>query len=160
MIQLSTVCGASTINNKIMFLDGHDIHFNDLDLSYMEDRNIQPFALKSGDSGNDQPNENGPNVKLKSRYNDAKVSWMLNYGMEKFLPRRMNSILVEAWGAFKVSTEKIIRDSFVKKKLPPLSPANFTTNTQACVASAQVSSGAKAEDINGIERHTVAPIEV
>ena len=47
-----------------------------------------------------------------------------------------------------------------KKKLPPLSPPNLTTNTQACAASIQVYYEAKAEDINSISCQTVAPIEL
>ena len=35
MTQFSTVCGASTINDKIIFFDGCDIHSNDCALSYM-----------------------------------------------------------------------------------------------------------------------------
>ena len=61
----------------------------------MEDRYIQPFVLKSVEYGNDQSNDNGPNYKLKSHYNDANSSWMLKYGTIKFLPHHMNSILVE-----------------------------------------------------------------
>ena len=43
---------------------------------------------------------------------------------------------------------------------PPLSPPNLTTNTQACSASVQVSSGAKYEEIYEMSRHKVAPIGV
>ena len=49
----------------------------------------------------------------------------------------MNTILVYTWDAFKMSSENIIRDFFVKTKLPPLSPTDFSRNTQACVASTQ-----------------------
>ena len=46
-----------------------------------------------------------------------------------------------------------------EKKLSPLSPTNLTTNTKACAASIQVSSGTKAEEINNISRHAIASIE-
>ena len=46
-------------------------------------------------------------------------AWMLNYGTKKFLPHQMNSILVEAWDKFKVSTGNLIRERFVKKARPP-----------------------------------------
>ena len=45
---------------------------------------IQHFVLKYGDFVNDQPNDNGPNAKLKSLYNVANSVWMLKYGMTKF----------------------------------------------------------------------------
>ena len=94
---------------------------------------------------NDQPNDNGPNSKLKFLYNMVKAVWMLKYGTTKFLPRHMNSVLVEARDAFKVSAGNIIRDRFVKTKLPPLSPPDLTTNTQACDPYIQVSYVPKAE---------------
>ena len=72
----------------------------------------------------------------------------------------MNSILVEVWYVFKVSSGNIIRDCFVKTKLLLLSPPNFTTNTQACVVSVQVSYVSKAEDTNVIAHRTIGPIEV
>ena len=86
---------------------------------------------------------------------------MMKYGMKKFQPHHMELILVEAWDAFKVSVGNIVRDSFIKKKkLFPLSTLNFSTSLGACVASAQVSSGSKAEDIDVMAHHTVGPIKV
>ena len=58
-----------------------------------------------------------------------------------------------------MSAGSIIRESFAKKKLTPLIPNDLATNTQACAASIQVYSGAKAEEINKISCHTVAPIK-
>ena len=49
--------------------------------------------------------------------------------MITFSPHHINSILVESWDAFKVSSIKVIRDSFVKNKLLPLSPLDLTTTT-------------------------------
>ena len=72
----------------------------------------------------------------------------------------MNSVLVEALEPFKMSAGNIIRDSFAKTKLPPLIPNYLTTNTQACSASIQVSSGANTEEIKYISLQTVAPIEL
>ena len=112
----------------------------------MEHQNIQPFILKSGDSVNDYPNDNGPNSKLKSLCNDVKSTWMLKYGTKQILPHCIKPILVVAWDAFKVTDRKFIRKSFVKTKLPPLlSPTNLTANIQACAASVQISSVSKAE---------------
>ena len=48
----------------------------------------------------------------------------------------------------------------MKTKLPPLIPNNLTKNTQACIVSIQVSSGASTEEINNISLQTVAPIEL
>ena len=62
---------------------------------------------------------------------------------ENILPCHMNSILVESWDAFRVLSCNIIREIFVKTKLPPLSPPKLTVNTQDFPASVQVSSGPK-----------------
>ena len=91
--QFSNVCGASPVNNQILFFDGHGSHFDDGALRQMMYKNIQPFVLKSGDSINNQPNDNGPNAKLKSLYNVAKSAWMLEYGTTKFSRHLMNSVL-------------------------------------------------------------------
>ena len=85
-------------------------------------RNIEPFVLKSGDLINDHPNDNVPNAKLKSLYNLAKALCILNYVTTKYLTCHMNSVFVESWDDFKVSSSNIIRDSFLKKNLLPLSP--------------------------------------
>ena len=70
------------MSNKKLFFDGPGSQFDDLNLINMDNQNIQTFVLKSGDSGNDQTNNNGPNIKLKYLYNVVKVSWILKYGME------------------------------------------------------------------------------
>ena len=64
MNQFSTVCGASTIKNNC-FSDGNDSHLYKIALSYKEDQNTKNFALKAGDSANDNTNENGNNAKIK-----------------------------------------------------------------------------------------------
>ena len=61
MNQLSIVWFTSTINNQVLLLYGHDIHFNYYSLCLIEDQNIQPFLLKSLKSGNNEPDDNDPN---------------------------------------------------------------------------------------------------
>ena len=81
---------------------------------------------------------------------------MMKYGTTRFQPHHMNYVLVETWEAFKISSGNIIRDSFSKTHLLPLSPPNMITNTQACVASVQTSS----KFINQIAEDTLAPIKL
>ena len=52
MTQFSNICGASPVNNQIIFFDGHDSHFDDRALTQMQSKNIQPFTPKSCDSIN------------------------------------------------------------------------------------------------------------
>ena len=119
MNQLSNTRCAYPFNNQILLFDVHDSHFDDRTLPQMKIKNTQPFILKAGDSINDQPNDNGPNSKLKALYNISKDKWMLKYGTTRFQPHHMNSVLVEAWEAFKVSYVNIIVDSFNKTNPPP-----------------------------------------
>ena len=98
----------------------------------MQRRNSQPFILKAGDLINDQSNDHRPNSKLKTLYNISKVKWMLKYGNTTLQPHLMNSILVETWEAFMVSSGDIIRYSCTKTHLLPLSPPNMITTTHAC----------------------------
>ena len=113
-------------------------------LRKMMRKKIQPFVPKSGDSINCQPNDNGPNTKLRSLYNVVKSACLMKYVMKRFSPHHMNSALVEVWDAFKMSARNIIRDRFAKNILPPLIPTDLTKNAQACAAFVQVSSGEKA----------------
>ena len=62
MTQFSNICGASPVNNHVLFFDGNDSHFDDCSLTQTQSKNIQPFIPKVGDSINDQPNDNGPNL--------------------------------------------------------------------------------------------------
>ena len=56
----------------------------------------------------------------------------MKYGTKKFSPHHINSVLVESWYAFKMSSRKIIRDIFAKTKLPPHSPPDFKKNPGMC----------------------------
>ena len=72
MTQFSNVCGASPVNNKILFFGGHDSHFDGRALRHTDYQEIQPFVPKVGDSTNNQPSDNGPHSKLNSLYNEVK----------------------------------------------------------------------------------------
>ena len=84
MTQLRNICDASPIKNQILLFDLHVGRFNDGELRKIMCKNIQPFILKSGNSTNDQPNDNGPNAKLKSLYSVTKSEWMMKYGTKFF----------------------------------------------------------------------------
>ena len=97
MTQFSNRCGTSPVNNQKRFFGGRYINFGNRALTQMKRQNIQHFILKSGDSISDQPNDNGPNSKLKTLYNILKAKWMLKYGTTRFQPNHMNYVLVETW---------------------------------------------------------------
>eukprot|EP00545_Synedropsis_sp_CCMP1620_P002775 CAMPEP_0119009844 /NCGR_PEP_ID=MMETSP1176-20130426/4633_1 /TAXON_ID=265551 /ORGANISM="Synedropsis recta cf, Strain CCMP1620" /LENGTH=491 /DNA_ID=CAMNT_0006962423 /DNA_START=277 /DNA_END=1750 /DNA_ORIENTATION=+ len=68
----ANLSGASKSNKQFLYFDGHDSHWDADALELMDTKHVQSFFLKSGDSENDQPNDNGPNACVKSCYNDAK----------------------------------------------------------------------------------------
>ena len=65
---------------------------------------LQPFVLKVFESINFHTNDNGPNEKLTSHYNEVNYVWIMKYVTKTFLPHHMISLFVEVWGAFKVSS--------------------------------------------------------
>ena len=81
---------------------------------------------------------------------------MLKYSTTMFQPHHMNYVLVETREAFTVSAGNIIRGSFAKTHLPPLSLPNMIKNSQACVASVHTSS----KGINNIVEDKLAPIKL
>ena len=80
----------------------------------------------------------------------------MKYGTTRFQTHYMNSVLVETWEAFTVSSGNIIRDTFTKNNLLPPRPLNIIKNTHACVASVQTSS----KGTNQIAEDTLEPIKL
>ena len=58
----------------MIFFDRYDSQFNERGLKHMENQNIQLLTLREGKSGNVQKNDNVPNDKLKSHYNDGNLA--------------------------------------------------------------------------------------
>ena len=81
----SRTCGTININPQFLFFEGHDIHFYDRAKHLLWYHHISQFILKAGDSTNDQPNDNGPNLKLKRYYIIAKVKWKRQHRTLKLL---------------------------------------------------------------------------
>ena len=78
----------------------------------------------------------------------------------KQLPQHINSILEEAWETFKVSSDNIIRDIFVKTNILSLSTNYFDNNTLGFVAFVQVSYEANFKYTNEISHCTSGPIKL
>ena len=119
MTHFTNAWGTSPVNNYILLFDGHNSHFDDGTIRQIMCKNIQLFVLKPGESVNYQPNDNGPNAKLKSLYNVENSVWIMKYGTTKFSLHHMNSVLVEAWFAFMMSSVNIIRDILAKQSYFP-----------------------------------------
>ena len=75
---------------------------------------IKPLILKAGGSLNDQPNDNGPNIRLKSHYGQSIMNWQKQYGTLKFTNAHINAVLVETWRSFQIYSSLPIVNSFNK----------------------------------------------
>ena len=75
MMYLKTVCGEKNLNTQVLLHDGHDSHFYARSIHIIRSHHIKPFILKADDSGNDQPNDNGRNLKLKGLYGQPRMNW-------------------------------------------------------------------------------------
>ena len=74
VMNFKTVCGANKINPQVVFYDGHGSHFEIRAIHILQSNHIKPFILKAGESGNDQPNDNGPNLNMKGIYGQARMN--------------------------------------------------------------------------------------
>ena len=124
MMNFKTVCVANKLNQQVLFYDVHEIHFDNRAINILCSHHIKPFVLKAGDSGNDQPNYNGPNLNLKGLYGQAIMNWQRQYVTLKFTNSHMNALLVEMWRYFQISSAPIIIDDLKKTNIVPLTPSD------------------------------------
>ena len=61
----SSLTSSSFHNPQSNFSDGHNSHWDADALDEMKYNHIHAYLLKSGDSENDQPNDNNPNTCFK-----------------------------------------------------------------------------------------------
>ena len=143
MMHFKTVCGANKLNPQVLFYDGHARIFDNRVIHILCYHYIEPFILKAGELGNDHPNDNGPNLKLKGLYSQARMNWQRQHGTLNFKNALMNYVLVESWRKFQLSSDPVIINAFKKTNLVPLTPPDEDTNTQACLEAAQNPKGEK-----------------
>ena len=86
---------SSTLNPQVLFYDCHNSHFDDRASDILRKHNIQSVILKTGDYAHGQPNDNGPNMKLKNLYGNARMSWMRQPVTLKFTPAHINYYIIE-----------------------------------------------------------------
>ena len=96
----SRTCVDIKLNPLVLFFDCHDSHFDDRGTHILRSYHMSIFIFKAGDSTNDHPNYNGPNMNLKIYYGIAKLKWQIQNVTIKFTPAHMNSVLVEMWNYF------------------------------------------------------------
>ena len=128
MSHFPSMCCSSLLNPQVLFYDGHDSHFDDRALYIILKHNIQSFILKASDYVHDQPSNNGPNMKLKILYGNARINCMRHHVTLKFILAHINSVLVETWEIFKLSSATITQKYFKKTHLIPPPLTDIGTN--------------------------------
>ena len=128
MLDFINHCNSSPGNRQYGFWDGHDSHFCSRAMTKLEDNNCDSFFLKSGDSENDQPNDNGPNACLKSCYDEEMEKWNMEWGTTTYNPAHMNKVLAATWLKFQLRAPPIIVKAFAKTRLLPLLPPDKDKN--------------------------------
>ena len=122
MINLNTVCGANKLNPQVLFYDGHCSHFYKRDMHILRSHHIKTFILNLSDSGDDNPNDNGPNLNMKGLYVQAIMDWQRHHGTLKFKNTHMDAILVDIWIYFQLSSTHVISNAFRGTNIAPLTP--------------------------------------
>ena len=95
MSHFASMCCSYPLNNKGLFYDSHESHFDDRAFYILCTHNIQCFILRAGDYVHDQPNDNGPNMNIKNLYGNARMNWMRHHRTLKSTPPHTNYVLVE-----------------------------------------------------------------
>ena len=72
----------------------------------------------------------------------------------------MNSVLVETWRGFQLSSAPTSINAFKKTNSVPLTPPNDDTKNHDFLAAAQTPKGQKAEEIKVIARASIFPEDV
>mmetsp|Transcript_63603 Transcript_63603/g.132418 ORF Transcript_63603/g.132418 Transcript_63603/m.132418 type:complete len:337 (+) Transcript_63603:433-1443(+) len=88
---------------------------------------IFPFFLRSGNSEQDQPNDNGPNAHLKALYANAYMefyAWMQGtMRVVQMCPPIFNCIFCCTWELFIATSAMIVKNAFATTGLYPLNPS-------------------------------------
>ena len=97
------------VKGFILFMDGYGGHFSKAALDFLKANGVYVCFLRSQNSEMDQPNDNGPNGKLKSLYNQALAQWRAEFvdrNTNPFRPRHFNEVFCRAWDLFTRSSHE------------------------------------------------------
>lgn len=108
-----------------------------LTLQFLRDNNVFPFFLRSGNSEQDQPNDNGPNASLKDIYSlvlEDKFSVFNTQGHFRAVgmnPSLFNEIFKAAWITFTATAKDTVVKAWKRTGLHPFDPSasNYSAET-------------------------------
>jgi hypothetical protein len=105
------------------FMDAHESHLNPDALQYLKDNNVFAFFLRANNSDVDQPNDNGPNSKLKSLFNHFLGLYNIKMSRAwKLSKPAFNYIFTQAWEEFQRTAGTVCYNAFVKTGIHPPNP--------------------------------------
>jgi hypothetical protein len=117
MLGFQRQCGP--LRPQFVFLDGYDAHFSTV-LTDMRKDNIWAFFLRSNNSINDQPNDNGTNAMYERQYSVAMENVRLERPGIPLTPADVNGCLMKAWSHIKTYGGPTIVKSFGVTGICPL----------------------------------------
>ena len=147
MSHFPSICCSPPLNCQLLFYYVHGGHFDYRALNILWSLHIQSFILNVGDYVHIHPNYNGTTFKLNNLYCNARINWERKHRTLKVTPSHINSIFVETWGDFKLTSPTISQESFNNTSLIPLSLSDKGTDHHACLAYNHTSNGQKADEI-------------
>ena len=120
MAHSSSTYGSSPIITHVILYYVHRSHFWHQVLNILKCNHIQAVILISGESIHNQPNNNGPNLMLKSFFCNSWMNWMREHVTLKFTVYQINAVIGETWGNLKLSPCYITNYELNKTHLLPL----------------------------------------
>ena len=93
-------CGP--LRPQYLFFDAHDSHWDSDALKLWSEDQLFPFFLRAHGSEDDQINDNGPNAKFHSYYDEETAAWQETHPGVKDTPAYVNSRLTGAWERMKM----------------------------------------------------------
>ena len=105
---------------QYVYMDGHDSHFDSEALDLLASNHVFVFFLKSNNSEENQPNDNGPNSALKALYDLHYDDWLHQYDGIPYNGAFFNTVFVPAWRGWKVKASGAISRAFEKCGIWPL----------------------------------------
>jgi hypothetical protein len=134
------LCAATMAKDKvpkIVYMDGHESHFDPDAGDFLLKHNIFPFFLKSNDSVNDAAMDNGPNAMVKGAYRRHFNKWKCKNPGEPLTPSIFNKVFTDAWHEVENSPRRkeVIQHAFAKTLTWPLVDvlADESVNEAACL---------------------------
>ena len=159
--QICRLYGAYAGNNKVLYFNGHDLHWDSDALDMMSNACVHSFFLNVGDSTNNQKSINGVTKKVKSYYNNKKAFWDDEYSSTPFSPPMIKTVMVKMWARLVCGAGKTIKHSFAVTNLLPLKPPSMSkAAAHTYVSVMQIGTGEKVSELDIVCEKMITPVPI